>query len=67
MQTLKVDIINDKALDLLKEMELLNLICLHEANDETPNINIEKFKGAMTKQPLNEIDNQLQNLRDSWE
>ena len=67
MQTLKIDIINDKALSLLKDMEFLNLIRLHDKNDKKLNISIEQFKGAMTKQPLNEIDSELQNLRDSWE
>lgn len=66
MQTLKVDIIDDKALNLLKDLELLKLIRLHEEG-EYQNANIARYKGAMTKQPLEEVKNQLQNLRNSWE
>lgn len=67
MQTLKVDIIDDKALNLLKELELLKLIRLHEENSEDETDNTAKYKGAMTKQPLEEVNIQLQNLRNSWE
>lgn len=66
MQTIKVDIINDKALSLLKDLELLDLIRLHDEEISIP-VNLSKYKGAMTKQPVNEIDEQLQNLRNSWE
>lgn len=67
MQTLKVDIINDKALNLLKDLELLELIRLHDENDKNPISNVAKYKGAMAKQPFNEVNEQLQNLRDGWE
>lgn len=67
MQTIKIDIINDKALNLLKELELLKLIRLHKENDEDKADNAAKYKGAMTKQPLEEVNIQLQNLRSGWE
>lgn len=67
MLTLKADIIDDKALNLLKELELLKLICLHEENDEDETDNTAKYKGAMTKQPFEEVNVQLQNLRNGWE
>lgn len=67
MQTLKVDIIDDKALNLLKDLELLKLIRLHEENDEDETDNTAKYKGAMTKQSLEEVNIQLQNLRNGWE
>lgn len=69
MQTLTIDIINDNAVKLLKDMELLQLIRLRH---EKP-ISAEpfdwagKYKGAMQKQPLPEIDNQLNDLRSAWE
>ncbi len=63
MQTLKIDIIDDKAINLLKELELLKLIRLHEENDKDKTDNTGKYKGAMTKQPLEEVNVQLQNLR----
>lgn len=64
MQILKVEIMNDQALNLLKELELLKLIRLHEENDEDETDNTAKYKGAMTKQPLGEVNIQLQKLRE---
>lgn len=69
MQTLKIDIINDKAMRLLQDMELLKLIRLRNDKDpdeETINLS-EKYKGAMQKQQLKEVDKQLNELRESWE
>ena len=69
MQTLIIDIINDKALKLIQDMELLKLIRVRkEKVRQEESINwTAKYKGAMQKQPLNEIDEQLNDLRSSWE
>lgn len=66
MQTIRVDIINDKALSLLKDLELLDLIRLYDEEISSP-IDYSKYKGAMSKEPVSRINNQLQNLRDGWE
>lgn len=54
---------------LLEDMELLQLIRVHtETKEYSNNKNwIAKYKGAMTKQPLPEVDAQLKELRDGWE
>lgn len=68
-KTLTIDIINDKAVKLLQDMELLKLIRVRKnisQNDDTINF-ATKYKGAMIKQPLNQVDNQLNDLRNSWE
>jgi hypothetical protein len=69
MTTVTVDIINEKAIKLLEDMELLQLIRVHtETKEYSNNKNwIAKYKGAMTKQPLPEVDAQLKELRDGWE
>lgn len=69
MTTVTVDIINEKAMKLLEDMELLQLIRVHtEIKEHSNNKNwITKYKGAMTKQPLPEVDAQLKELRDGWE
>jgi len=69
MQTLIIDIINDKALKLIQDMELLNLIRVRKGKvQQEEAINwTAKYKGAMQKQPLNEIDDQINDLRSSWE
>jgi len=69
MQTLTIDILNEKAVQLIKDLELLKLIRVRK--DKTKQevaINwAAKYKGAMQKQPLTEVDDQLNDLRKSWE
>ena len=69
IKTLTIDIINDKAVKLLQDMELLKLIRVRKKSaQKEKTINwTAKYKGAMQKQPLNEVDNQLNDLRSSWE
>ena len=69
MQTVVIDIINDKALKLLKDLELLELIHLRKEKEtqKTETDWAAKYKGAMTKQALVDIDNQLSELRNEWE
>ena len=71
-KTVIIDILNEKVLKLLQDLELLKLIRLRS---ESENNNIEsnpsnsflKFKGAMTKQTKSEIDNQFNQLRSEWD
>jgi hypothetical protein len=70
MQTITVDIINNKALKLLQDLELLQLIRLRKEKTSSvtvPNEWATKYKGAMSKQPLTDIDNHLNELRNEWE
>jgi hypothetical protein len=69
MQTITIDIINDKAVKLLEDMEMLQLIRLHHEKPQNaePFSRAGKYKGAMQKQPLAEIVNQLNDLRGAWE
>lgn len=68
MQTLTIDIINDKAIKLLQDLESQHLIKLHKKSSVIEKENpIAKLKGAMDKQPTEEIEAQLKELRDSWE
>lgn len=68
MQTITIDIINNKALRLLQDLELLQLIRMRREKDPTTTTDwADKYKGAMTKQPLTDIDSQLNELRNGWE
>ncbi len=69
MQTITVDIINERVLPLLKNLEGLKLIRIRKSNilaNDSINF-VAKYKGAMRKQPIEEVDNQLKELRNSWE
>jgi len=70
MQTVTIDIINNKALKLLQDLELMQLIRLHKnrtISSTQPNEWTNKYKGAMRKQAITDIDNQLNELRNEWE
>lgn len=69
MRTITIDIINEKALNLLRELELLKLIRLRKDKPGEKPVAMDwtKYKGAMSKQSLSEIDQQLNELRSEWE
>lgn len=67
MQTITIDIINNKAVRLLQDMELLQLIRVRREKQQPATNWAAKYKGAMTKQPLTDVDNQLNELRNEWE
>ncbi len=69
METVTIDILNSKAVRLLHDLELLQLIRVRKEKSQTETqINwSEKYKGAMSNQPLSNIDNQLNELRSAWE
>ena len=66
MATLTIEVLNEHALNLLKELEALKIIRIQEekkvVKSNTENL-ITKYKGAMTTQSIAEIDKQLYDLR----
>ena len=69
MQSITIDILNAKALKLIQDLEQLQLIRVRKTTpQEATSVNwAAKYKGAMTKQTLTEIDKQLNDLRNEWE
>ena len=66
-RTITIDIINEKALKLLQELEQLQLIRMRKEKSQSSGDWSSKYKGAMTKQPLASVDEQLNELRNGWE
>lgn len=68
IKTITIDVINDKAMKLLQDLELLQLIRMRKEKVQPAPVNwAQQYKGAMSKQPLTDIDNQLNELRNGWE
>ncbi|MEO5499797.1 MAG: hypothetical protein ABIR31_00015 [Ginsengibacter sp.] len=67
METITIEILNNKAIPLLKDLEHLQLIRMCDKKTLSQVNWSEKYKGAMTKQSLSDIDNQLNELRNGWE
>lgn len=66
MATLTIEVLNEHALNLLKELEALKFIRIQGEEKESPSNTenlITKYKGAMTTQSIAEIDKQLYDLR----
>ncbi len=65
MKTVTLDLIDENAMNLLKDLETLNVIRLHDTDESSvPPINsFTKYKGLMSKQSIEEIDKQLNDLR----
>lgn len=64
MTRLTIDVLNDLALNLLEDLESLKIIRVRKDRqiiDASAENLISMYKGAMTRQPLTEIDNQLRN------
>lgn len=67
-RTVTIEVINEKVLTLLRDLELLQLIRLHDRKSESAIINwSQRYKGAMAKQPVTEIDQQLDEMRKAWQ
>ncbi|RZK13755.1 MAG: hypothetical protein EOO43_17410 [Flavobacterium sp.] len=70
MRTITLDILDDNALNLLKDLELLKVIRLRRDNQSESRSSedlVKKYKGSMVSQSKEEIDSQLENLRNEWE
>jgi len=67
MRTITVDIINEKAFNLLKDLEVLQLIRLRESEAVPVKNDLSKFKGALKKQAIEDVELQLKELRNAWE
>jgi hypothetical protein len=70
MTTVTIDLLNENAITLLRDLELLKLIRLRREKEEpkASGLNlVAKYKGAMSRQPINDIDQQLKSLRSEWE
>lgn len=67
-KTITIDIINDQAMALIKDLEALELIEIHkEVKTAIEPTNIRAYKGKMSQQPLRVVEEQLDELRNSWE
>ena len=64
-QSMTIEIVNDGAMSLLQSMEHLCLIRFSK-KEPVKMTNWKKYKGAMTKQSVDTIDYQLNELRNAW-
>jgi hypothetical protein len=65
---LEIEVMNDQALTLIKDLEALDLIEIRkDFTSEDKPADIRSYKGKMKQQPLLIVEEQLQELRNGWE
>ena len=71
MQTVTVDILNEKAYRLLEDLEDLEVIRLHDKPKpapQRPKMDLTQLRGSIqTGLSVDEIDAQFKSIRDEWE
>lgn len=67
IRTVTIDIINDKAMLLLQDLELLQLIRVRKEKSSSPKNQINLLKGALSKEDITQVDQQLNELRAEWD
>ncbi|MDB5086553.1 MAG: hypothetical protein JWR09_547 [Mucilaginibacter sp.] len=70
MRTVTLDILKDEGYNLLKDLEALKIIRIQNDDKkvEVMPLNLAaKYSGAMSKQSPEEIDRQLNDLRNEWD
>lgn len=69
MKTITIEIINDKVLKVLKALEDLKMIRLRKGKEtfDPSKTSWGKYKGAMSKQPMNDVNAQIDALRNEWD
>jgi len=64
--TMTLEIKDPAVLNIIRQLESLQM--LNVVNSlENSKVNWRKFRGSVAKQPREEIDSQLKELRDEWE
>jgi hypothetical protein len=67
MQTITIEILDEKALAILKDLELQQMIRLQQIDSTVyKSAQIKSLKGDMKKNLISEVDNQLNELRNEW-
>lgn len=68
MKTLTIQILDQKAVGLIEEMENQHLVKINKITTRGPGIDwVKKYKGKLTVKSLEKTDQQLDELRSSWE
>jgi hypothetical protein len=68
MKTLTIEILDQKAMDLLQEMENQHLVKINKITNRGQGIDwVKKYKGKLTVKSQGKTDQQLDELRSSWE
>ena len=67
MDTMIIEITNQKATGLLHELEELHLIRIFKGNDKPVKIKLsEKYKGFITREEGQQLNSHINQMRNEW-
>jgi hypothetical protein len=66
METIVIQITNNKALKLLQELEELHLIKLLKRNTDTSQKLSEKYAGKLSSETVEKLQQHIQQTRNEW-
>ncbi len=68
MRTVTVELRNNNALRLLKDLELANIIRVLDTNNKKEKTKLSaSLRGAISKERAQELNGQLNQMRNEWE
>ena len=66
MQTLTIEVLNEKALPLLRDLENLDIIRIHPPEEPKRRLS-EELRGSITPELAADLHRQLEEMRNEWE
>jgi len=66
MNTIKIDLIHSRALQLLQELEALHIIKLHKPNEDAKVKLSEKYRGILSKEEGKDLNEHIDQMRSEW-
>jgi len=67
MKKVSLEILDSKAIKIIKDLEKQHLIKLTNDKCIKPNKSLRDFKGVLGNATIKDIDHKLQKLRDEWD
>jgi hypothetical protein len=66
MNTITVELINNQALQLLKDLEAMHIIKLHKLEPTAKNKLSDKYRGILSKEQGNDLNQHINQMRSEW-
>lgn len=66
MDTIQIELLHNRALQLLQDLEALHIIKMHKPKENTKTKLSEKYKGILSKEDGIDLNNHIDQMRSEW-
>jgi len=66
MNTIQIDLIHSRALQLLQDLEALHIIRLHQPEEKAKARLSEKYRGILSKEDGKDLNKHIEQMRSEW-